>query len=526
MNKRLIILFLLVFFGFTIQAQELLIPSAHNLKDEVLFSSHSKKLIGTGFFPISYNQANYNLPEKDTVKARNWFVRKLLKEHFVQIEGKDFFLAIDPLLEMNLGFERLQETPYYLYQNTRGAQAIGQVKNIFSFYTAFYENQARFVDYQRDYFASRGEFIPNADGSVYSQSNATIPNGGRTKPFKNTGFDYASAVSYIRLTPVKQLAIQFGNMPRFFGWGYRSMLLSDNAYNFTHLDIDWNITKDLTYTVIRGKQLNLTRKVYSHSVERPFEKKGFGAHYLSYRITPSLVVGLFESTLYLRDEATDYHSVSNYFYLPIIGLPTFAKRGVEKDGMKSLIGLNAAWKFNAQQMIYGQFASDDFKHFEYGFQLGYRIGNPFNIENLHFQIEYNQASSLLYAANNERIAYTHFNLPLAHTLGNGFREMLIRGSYKWKGIYIDAELLYYRANQTMEQKDALFLSKSEETIQNAVNVLNLNVELGYELNPATRLRVYVGGNYRQRTSTADGSINYGVATFGIRSSLCNQYFDF
>lgn len=504
--------------------QEVLIPTSSNIKDKVLFSSENKNVVGEGFFPVSYNQANYHLPHKDTVREHSWVVRKLLKEHFVQIQHKDYFLAIDPLFNMSLGKELLQETPHNLFQNTRGVQAFGQLKDKLSIYTAFYENQARFVDYQSEYFTDRGELYPMND-SVYSKDNAVIPGGGRTKPFKGSGFDYASAVSYVRFTPIKQLAIQFGNMPRFFGWGHRSMLMSDNSFNYTHLSLDWEITDGLNYTFMRGKQLNLFRKVYTNAVEKPYERKGIGVHYLSYRVLPSLVIGLFESTVFLRDEATSNQRVNNSFYNPIIGLNT-AFIGMENSDVKNLLGLNLAWKFHTQHLLYAQAVTDDLKQFQYGFQVGYKTGNTFKVKNLHFQIEYNQASSLLYAADNERMAYTHFNLPLAHTLGNGFKEILVRASYEWKGLFIEVSAMYYKANQEMRSKTNLFHSKSEPYAENRTTVMNANVELGYVFNPATQLRVFMHANYRTSLSETGGPINYGVVSFGLRSALTNRYFDF
>lgn len=504
-------------------AQEILIPSANNVKDEVLFSNKSKAIIGDGFFPISYTKANYYLPNKDTLKERNWVIRKMFKEHFVQIVKDKYFLAIDPLFNVAIGKDALQSENSYLYQNTRGAQAFGSIQGILSFYTAFYENQARFSEFQNEYFKDRGELYPTASG--YTKDNAVIPSGGRTKPFKTDGFDYASAVSYVRLTPIKELVIQFGNMPRFFGWGYRSMLLSDNSYNYTHLAIDWEIAPGLTYTFMRGKQLNLSRKKHTSFVEKPYERKGIGVHYLSYRVFPSLVIGLFESTIYLRDEAESSQRVNPVFYNPIIGLNTVVK-GFEKVDVKNILGLNAAWKFHPQHMVYLQAVSDQLKKFEFGFQLGYKVGNLFNVDHLNFQLEYNQATNSLYAAENQRMAYTHFNLPLAHTLGNGFKELVVRANYKWKSIYIDASAVYYRANQTMKDKSNLFQSKSIAGTENLVNVFNGNVELGYEFNPATQFRAFVSANYRRANSANEGLSSQGIIMIGMRSALTNRYFDF
>lgn len=520
--KRLNIAFYFILgINFSVWCQEILIPAAGNVKDKILFSKTEKTNVGIGFFPVSYNEANYALPTKNTTLS--WVRRKIFAKHFLQKTGEKFFLAIDPLVNMSIGKDVSQENQDYLYQNTRGAQVFGQLKDKLSFYTAFYENQARFITYQSDYFIERGEFYPYK--GTYIQNNAVIPNGGRTKPFKTNGFDYASAVSYVRLMPLKQLTFQLGNAPRFYGWGHRSLLLSDNSYNYTNLTVDWKITKRLVYTFVRGKQLNLIRKVHTNMVEAPYERKGIGIHYLSYQPIPSLTIGVFEATVYLRDEATSSQRVNPYFYQPLIGINTIAN-GEEISDLKNLIGLNLGWRFHSRHMIYIQAITDDLNHFEYGFQFGYRTGNTFGVENLRFQLEYNQASDRLYAANNQRMAYTHFNLPLAHTLGNGFKEVITRASYEWKKAFVELGAVYYQANQPIDDKSNLFQSKQVIFPQNKTTVLNGNVTLGYLVNPATQLRIFVSANYRTSASDMGKSLNHGAVYFGLRSALNNQYFDF
>jgi len=502
--------------------QEILIPSSSVVKDRAIFSNGNKAIVGNGFFPVSYTEANRELPKKDS--TRGWIVRKIFDEHFIQQSGDDFYLAVDPLVGFSIGKEILQNPPYRQFQNTRGAQAFGHIKNKFSFYTAFYENQARFIKYQSDYFKSRGELYPNSDGT-YNRQNAVVPGGGRTKPFKTNGYDYASAISYVRFTPIEQLAVQFGNAPRFFGWGHRSMLLSDNAYNYTHLSIDWEIFDGLSYTLMRGKQLNLNRKVYTEMVESPYERKGLGVQYLSYEPMPSLVIGLFESSVYLRDAATNSQRANPYFYRPIIGVNT-AVNGAETSDMKQLFGLNLAWQFHPEHLLYAQAVSDDLSGEEYGLQLGYRTGNTFEVKDLFFQIEANVASSRLYAAQNQRMNYTHFNMPLAHTLGNGFKELLVRAGYQIAGVFIDVNVVYYEAEQPIQNNTQLFASKLAVSTLDQTKVSNTNIAIGYEFNRATQLRMFLNLNYRTRKSASGEHVNYGTASIGIRSALTNQYSDF
>lgn len=512
--------FTLLVGSITIGQEQILAPIGSEVKDDYILCGDDKK-ISTGFFPVTNELANRTAPEKNLSKG--WLYRKLFNEHFLQKSNTKFFLAVDPLINITGGSERLQNNAELLFRNTRGAQAMGQLGEKFSFYTAFFENQARFVDFRSTYFQSRGEQRYN--GLEYFVSNATIPNGGRTKPFKTSGFDYASSMSYVRFQPLKPLNIHFGNNPSFIGWGHRSLLLSDNSFNFTHLKIDWEIIPGLNYSLIRGKQLNLLRKRYTNLVEPPFERKGIGIHYLSYSPIESLTIGIFESSVYLRDEAESSQSVSQYFYNPVVGINSLAI-GSENAEMRNFFGANIGWRFLKNHMIYSQIISGDLGSPEYGFQLGYRSNHLFTLKNFKFQIEYNQATDRLYAARNRRMSYTHFNLPLAHTLGNGFEELIIRLGYKWKGVTLNVKHIYYSANEMMEFKNALFDSKSD-FVQNTPETVNyMSAELGYVMNKATMLTVFANAVYRQSSSKLNGNVNHGLIFLGIKSNLFNNYMDF
>ncbi|PKR81899.1 hypothetical protein CW751_00760 [Brumimicrobium salinarum] len=518
---NLLLLISILLIKSSIFSQEILLPISSNVKDQIILSAAHSDMLGEGFFPVSYSEAQVDFPKKDT--TRTWIYRKLFQEHFIQPTGKHFLLAVDPVLNLSIGKDVLNEGANYIFQNTRGVQAQGHIQNIFSFYTAFFENQGRYLAYQTDYFTDRGEYYPK--NGVYTQTNAVIPGGGRTKPFKVNGFDYASSVSYVRLTPNDKLTFQFGNAPRFFGYGHRSLLLSDNSFNYTHLSIDWKITPKLSYTLMRGKQLNLIRKVHTNLIEAPYERKGIGVHYLNYKPIPTLSIGVFESTVYLRDEATSSQRVNPYFYQPLIGINT-ALNGSEISDLKNLLGVNIGWRFHPKHLVYLQTVTDDFKNKAFGFQLGYRNANVFGVKKLHFQAEYNHANKTLYAANNPRLAYTHFNLPLAHTLGNGFKEVVIRLNYEWKGFFTEVAAVFYDAHQPMTNKSQLFESKLVISPNDFTRVLNGHFKLGYVVNPATQLRVFLAGHYRESSTDLSPTTANGSLTIGMRTAINNQYFDF
>lgn len=525
-----LILFLSV--NFSLFAQEILLPINNRFKDQyILFEKEdASTFIGNGMFPVSTNQVGGDIYSKPKKYNQSWLNRKLFNEHFIELRGEDYFLAIAPLINLNIGRERGIEE-HNLFQNTRGFQVIGEVMNKVAFYTGFYENQAKFASFQTEYFMERGERRANVNLGNYYVENAAIPMGGRTKPFKidelDNAFDFAQSMSYVRYVPFEALSLQIGNTPNFIGWGHRSMLLSDNSFNSTNFKIDYQINDKLSYTTMHGKYFNLFRRVkgVDNTVEEPYEKKNYTINYLSYQPTDNISIGLFQSTQFFREDSVLSVPLNPLLFNPIIVLNLLAD-GFDSQKTKSILGINTGFKITKKQMLFGQFTLDkNHQGWNKGFQLGWRSKNLFGIKNLNMQLEYNQADDHLYAASNWRLSYTHFNLPIAHTLGNGFQELIFRINYQYKNIYFESITSRYNKTQDMTEMTNLFNSVSKGSVINNQSVLFSDVEIGYLFNPKTQLRAF--GKVVYRTQINDlNQRNTGLIFVGIKTSLFNQYFDF
>ncbi len=513
------VLFFIAVFSF---AQEQLVPLGNSFRDGYLLqdNGNGQVFMGDGLFPVTEGQTGY-VYHHDTLNrsSRKWFGRKLLREHFVEIRGEDYFLSIDPLINLNYGREvGIEERT--LFTNTRAFQVSGEVLGKVSFYTAFHENQARFASFQSAYFDERGEKRLNALGEYYDE-NATIPAGGRTKPFLEDAYDFAASSSHIRANLHPKFTVQFGNTPNFIGWGYRSMLLSDNSFYATTLRMEYQITEKLRFTRMNAKHLNLFRRQFTNKVEAPYEKKNYSANYLTYSFNDKLVLGLFESQVYFREDSVQSQWMHPLYFNPIPFLNA-AVFGWENSDAKSLVGANIGYRILPKTMLYGQVVFDE----ELGYQVGIRANDFIKVPKLFAQLEWNQASGQLYAARNRRMAYTHFNFPLAHPLGNGFSEIIARWSYQWKGIYLESSSMLYTANQSIENKTNLFGSKNVSSEIDEHTVLFQQVELGYVFNPRTNLSVFGQLTYRASDGQSTGNRNTGIIQVGIKTRINNQYFDF
>lgn len=532
--KRFSFLFILLLYcsknGAT---QESLLPMGSRFTQEHYLTADGESIAGNGLFPISEKEFGlvYAKEYDSTPMKKSWLNRKLFHQHFFEIRGEDYFLSIDPLLNLSLG-SSLSPTEIDLFQNTRAFQVQGEVMGKVAFYSSFFENQARFADFQTDYFEDRGEQRYAESKGYYDTINAVIPGGGRTKPFKDGGFDYASAISYIRYRPNDFLAVQFGNHPQFIGWGHRSLLLSDNSFNFSNLKFDWSLSERWSFSTIHGKQLNLVRRIRSlgdttfvTTVEEPYEKKNYSAKYLTFSPNDNLVLGFFESQVYFREDSIHSQWMHPMYFnpLPLINTVVY---GWENNQAKSLLGFNFAWKFWKNKTLYGQFVTDEItnNNFQWGAQIGIKSNHLFGVKDLFLLGEFNTSTDQLYAANNRRLAYTHYNLPLAHTLGNGFSEVIAKLHYEYKRIYLDFHGVKYRAERPIYNMQSLFNSKGNYNNQ-ITDVLFIESEIGYCFNPLTKLSAFVKGIYRKEN--VEDVINQTTLLFiGVKTNVFNRYLDF
>lgn len=469
---------------------------------------------GSSFYPIT--QSQYNLESKiaDSSKQYYTITEILFKKHLLEFKGADYYLTISPIIDFTYSRDLNDTLNHKLFQNTRGFSIEGDLFKNFSFSTRFYENQSRNSAYEQSYYRMRGEQYPK--GQNYATDNAVVPGGGRTKPFKGDGFDYASAVGNIVYHPIKKLLLVAGNDQQFIGDGYRSLLLSDNSYSSPYYKAIYSISSKWEFNYYRTRHLNLIRKPISSTVESYYEAKGYAVNYLSYKPTNKVSISLFEGTHYFRDDSIRSNKSHPLYYNPIPLISTFA---LSDTVANSIIGLNASYQLNATFRFYGQLALNAKKE-KVGVQIGTRIIEPFKKENLFFQIEYNTVPDGLYNASLSRLNYSHYNLPLAHTKGSGFNEVLLIANYDWNRLFIENKSVYY---QLTNYSSTVLMPIEKTTTTYTGSLLNNKVTLGYRFNPKMNLVLF--GAWTYRTST-DLNPSTNLFSVGLKTAITNNYSDF
>jgi hypothetical protein len=462
---------------------------------------------------------------KDNKFRSTWTGRKIFKEHLLEVKEDDFFLYGDINFELNGGVSAESDTTKNTFVNSRGVSVGGTFGKRFSFASSFVESQASFPTY--------------VDSLI--EDTRVVPGGSRIKEFREK-FDYGTASGTISYSLKKYFSFQFGHDKNFIGDGYRSLLLSDHAYNYPFLKINANFWK-VKYMVLYALMQD---GPYPTINDESFRRKYATFHYLDVNIGKRLSVGILESIIWRYDSTRAFDI--NYlnpviFYRPVefsIGSPDNA-----------LMGLNVKYKVNSRNYLFGQLMLDEFKIDEVrsgdgwwgnkqGFQLGWRAFSLFKIKNLDFSTEVNYVRPYTYQHRSSRTSYSHYNTPLAHPLGANFTESVTTIGYRWKRWHLHARasvaMIGYdvdSAGNPVNYGNNVLLSYetrpdeyNNETGQGLETTLIIGeMRLWYLLNPASNLVIEGGARFR-RSDNVSRVHQTAFVYFGIRTSLTNRYFDF
>ena len=440
------------------------------------------------------------------------------KPNLLEVNVKDFFLVVNPVLSLSISKEKDNNETVFL--NSKGVTIRGRIANKIGFSSTITDNQERGPSYFQDRV----------------NSTRALPGAGFYKTFKKTGYDYFDARGYLTFTAAKYIDIQFGYDKNFIGNGYRSLFLSDwgNSNLFLKLNTKiWkinyqNIFMELIPQFKKGSDSLLTRKYAA-------------MHHLSMNVTKWLNIGLFEGVIFGRKDHYDFQYLNPIiFYRHIegtVGSPDNALAGFDFKA-------NIAHRFQ----LYGQFLLDEFILSKvkndptswvnkFGIQVGAKYVDAFGLKNLDLQVEVNRVRPFTYSHKDTVANYTHYNQPLAHPLGANFQEVIGIVNYqplpKWrvyaKVIYyyqgLDSAGINYGANPfrpygTRSSEDGFKVGTG-----NKATCFNGVLDISYELRENLFLEASLQQrNYKLESSTV--SNNSTMFSAGIRWNWFKRAYDF
>ena len=459
--------------------------------------------------------------------------KKLFNESLIIVtdSSTQFRLAIDPLFNLEAGkSNQPREDSFLLYRNTRGLLVRGEIGKAFSFESSFYENQAVYTGYISEFVDSLG----------------VAPGQGRVKKFKSNGYDFAMSSGYISYSPSKHLNLQFGHGKHFVGDGYRSLLLSDNAFNYPYVRITSTFNK-FQYTNLYTVFMNLSDGgvITPPYTERLFQKKAGAFQMLSYIPHKRIHLGLFQGMIWEASDNKNRHHLNAWYFNPVIGLSAIPYGLDTKNNI--LLGATLKAKITKYVYAYSQLMLDEIAQDRMkgalsnktGWQAGFKAFNLFTLKDLYFQAEYNSVRPYAYSQRRPEQSYTHYNQPLAHPLGANFNEAVGILGYRFTRVFAEIKINYAQAgkdsagynfgNDPLASNNFSYYGVSStvnEQLQGSrTTITNKDLRVGVILNPATNMNLVFGITLRDLENAA-GTLNTKYYYVALRTSLSNIYYDF
>ncbi|HLP13738.1 MAG TPA: capsule assembly Wzi family protein [Flavobacteriales bacterium] len=459
-----------------------------------------------------------------------WLKRKMKYESFFAAREKDVDLEINPILTLEMGRDVGRNDAIAMYKNVRGFIANVHITKKFAMSTSFYENQVRVQTYLMEYANKIGPTHTNAAGNfVIDAGSASFFGQGRTKRFKKDGYDFAMASGYLSFSPTKNINVQFGTDKLFIGYGYRSLLLSDNSFVYPMVKTNVDFLKGrLRYTAIYASLQNLRRLPVFTTPEATFERKAMTIHYASFLVNKKLELGFMETTIWQRmvnfqQQKFDYSLLNP---LPIVNLARFGFDSTNNN----VVGLQARYKVSKKILAYAQVMIDGFtNNVKAGYQLGATWFEPMNFKNLIWRLEYNYVSPYSYTNSTILQNYSHYNMPLAHPWGAGFNEWIFFFNWRWDDFFFENKLVYgnFKMTDGKEYGKDIFLSDIPPPVAAEIKfgqTVYWDLKGGYLINPITNLSIHLGlTNYYRFNGTQRNNSNY--LYIGLSTALSNIYFD-
>ena len=499
-----------------------------------------KPWAGIRFTPIdeyNYNSFRMNNTEWATGDRSSFNSRKPIfntfyttKPNMLEVNKKDFFLAVNPVLNLTVGRESGNDRDIFL--NTRGITVRGLIARKIGFSTTLTENQERGPRYFMDLVTAK----------------RAVPGVGFYKGFKGSAVDYFDARGYVTFNATKYIDIQFGHDKNFWGNGYRSLVLSEWGNSSLFLKLNTRIWK-LNYQNIFMELMPTFIKTGDNVLSRKYQTM----HHLSFNISKSINVGVFEAVTFGRKDHFDFQYLNPIIFLRFV-------EGSVGSPDKARVGLDFKYNVARKFQFYGQFLLEEFvlnklrndpNNYvnKYGYQLGAKYIDAFNVPNLDIQVECNRVRPFVYSHRDSVSNYTHYNQLMAHPLGANFQEFIGIVRYQpMPRLYINARMIYYfqgldsagfnfgadpfrlynlgkplvdPSNPASSQRESGYSVGSGDR----VNCFNAVLQASYEI----RENIYFDLTFQQRNysrASVAGNTSNTLITAGIRMNITRREYDF
>jgi hypothetical protein len=354
----------------------------------------------SAFRPLHVSQKHY----------QNFFYNDTSHRSFLNISKGVFRFAANPVLTSQFNYS--SKTHKALYKNGVGVHAEGRLFNTLSF------------DISAQILAQT--FGPEQSDSIGRLKLVQ----GYDRPWKYSGNVkiYPMLAGSVSWMPMKYVALRAGYDKHFWGDGYRSLFLSENAAPYPFLQLNLNVWK-IQYTF---------QTLFLSDVEPGFgsrrSSKYISMHQLSYNIASWLNVYAFEAVVWQAADSLRYRGMDVHYLNPFMLFRPEEYNLGSPDNM--LFGLGGRLRVGAHSHLYGQILLDEFRWQEltsnkgwwgnkYGLQAGFKTFGLTVGQASLLQMEVNHITPFTYSHTTTLENYGYLNMPLAHPYGCNIDEALL-----------------------------------------------------------------------------------------------------
>ena len=507
-----------------LHAQQIMIP----LQSELNYRFEKFFFADTSFYfnvkPFSIHKTTLDsLNKLLTISAKSGFLSNLLNRNAVEISNNKFSLTLNPVLSILPSFNTQSSGFFSDYQFGLSANSfIG--KKISINITGFYGIKS-FTDSLNKQLVSKG-IIPRY-GETFSKIDRDT-------------YDYLLFSGYLSYRPLKYVNFELGKGKHFWGSGYRSLFLSDNANSFPYFKATVDIWR-FKYIWMVGALKDPDTETSPDSLQSKLQF----SHYLSWNATKWLDFNFFESIISNPVDSAGVRYFNINYLNPVIFFRPVEFAGGSADN--ALLGFGLKLKLFKKYHFYSQFIVDEFVFSEikagkgwwgnkFAIQAGMKIFNPFGLENIMFLGELNYIRPFTYSYSNSIQNYGNYKQALAHPAGANTKEGIALVHYHKKRFSSQIKIVYQISGVDTDSisygKDIYksYALRSGDyghyTNQGMLTkYLHAELKAAWTVNPAynMQLQFIVSTQHINNSAHEDAFLSF---SFGIKTLIFNEDTDF
>ena len=233
----------------------------------------------------------------------------------------------------------------------------------------------------------------------------------------------------------KHFHFEVGKGKHFWGDGYRSLILSDNANSYPYARITTQFWR-IKYTNLWAQM----RDISAGQLLKNARKKYVALHALSWNVGKQFNWSIYEMVVWQDRDSNNMRTLDMNYLNPVIFYRPVEYSQGSPDNV--ILATSLRYKMTPRLQLYGQLVIDEFLLNEYKKKTnwcGNKFGGQFGLKaydiftpNLHFQIEVNAVRPFTYTHGSPIQAWGHLNQPLAHPMGANFAELMFFARYDYK----------------------------------------------------------------------------------------------